>query len=135
MNVELKIKRYNPEQDKKPHWETYEIEMEEDDRVLDALHEVKWHHDGTLSFRRSCAHGVCGSDAMVINGANALACARYHNLLHRHGDLVEVSNRSNLTNSFCSGIIQTDRQGLYVTPTYHAQKLYATLAGSRALRA
>jgi len=43
--------------------------------VLDALHEVKWHQDGTLSFRRSCAHGVCGSDAMVINGANALACA------------------------------------------------------------
>ena len=74
-DVELRIKRYNPEQDKKPHWETYEIEMEEDDRVLDALHEVKWHHDGTLSFRRSCAHGVCGSDAMLINGENRLACA------------------------------------------------------------
>ena len=75
MNVELKIKRYNPEQDKKPHWETYDVQVEETDRVLDALHEVKWHQDGTLSFRRSCAHGVCGSDAMVINGANALACA------------------------------------------------------------
>jgi len=74
-DVELRIKRYNPERDKKPHWETYEIEMEEDDRVLDALHEVKWHHDGTLSFRRSCAHGVCGSDAMLINGTNQLACA------------------------------------------------------------
>ena len=36
--------------------------------VLDALHKVKWYHDGTLTFRRSCAHGVCGSDAMVING-------------------------------------------------------------------
>jgi len=72
--VELRIKRYNPEQDKKPHWETYDLEMEESDRVLDGLHEVKAHHDGTLSFRRSCAHGVCGSDAMVINGANQLAC-------------------------------------------------------------
>ena len=74
MKVELRVKRYNPEQDKKPHWETYDLEMDESDRVLDGLHEVKAHHDGTLSFRRSCAHGVCGSDAMVINGSNALAC-------------------------------------------------------------
>jgi len=74
VDVEVKIKRYNPEQDKKPHWETYEVRVEDTDRVVDTLHEVKWHHDGTLSFRRSCVHGVCGSDAMVINGANALAC-------------------------------------------------------------
>ncbi|MBV8296512.1 MAG: succinate dehydrogenase iron-sulfur subunit [Acidimicrobiia bacterium] len=74
VDVELKIKRYNPEKDKKPHWETYEVRVEDSDRVVDALHEVKWHHDGTLSFRRSCVHGVCGSDAMVINGSNALAC-------------------------------------------------------------
>ena len=38
------------------------------------LHQIKWHHDGTLTFRRSCAHGICGSDAMLINGRNALAC-------------------------------------------------------------
>src|SRR5687767_3064664 len=74
MDVETKIKRFNPETDKKPHWETYQVEMEETDKVLDAIHEVKWHHDGTLALRRSCVHGVCGSDAMVINGANALAC-------------------------------------------------------------
>jgi alpha-L-arabinofuranosidase len=65
---------------------------------------------------------------------NALACSRYHNLLHRHCDLVEIANRSNLTNSFCSGIIQTDNHRLYKTPTYYAQKLYATLAGDRPLR-
>ncbi len=65
---------------------------------------------------------------------NALACARYHNLLHRHCDLVEIANRSNLANSFCSGIIQTDNHRLYVTPTYHAQHLYATLAGDRPLK-
>src|SRR6185312_9284257 len=40
----------------------------------DALHEIKWELDGTLTFRRSCAHGVCGSDAMRINGRNRLAC-------------------------------------------------------------
>jgi alpha-L-arabinofuranosidase len=71
--------------------------------------------------------------AMLWTLANALACARYHNLLHRHGDLVEITNRSNLSNSFCSGIIQTDRSRLYTTPTYHAQRLHATLAGNRAL--
>jgi alpha-N-arabinofuranosidase len=66
--------------------------------------------------------------------ANALACSRYHNLLHRHCDLVAIANRSNLTNSFCSGIIQTDNRRLYKTPTYYAQQLYATLSGSRPLR-
>jgi alpha-N-arabinofuranosidase len=65
---------------------------------------------------------------------NALACARYHNLLHRQADLVEIANRSNLTNSFCSGIIQTDNHRLYKTPTYYAQQLYATHAGSRPLK-
>ena len=44
------------------------------DRVLDALHKIKWEQDGSLTFRRSCAHGVCGSDAMRINGRNRLAC-------------------------------------------------------------
>jgi alpha-N-arabinofuranosidase len=65
---------------------------------------------------------------------NALACSRYQNLLHRHADFVEIANRSNLTNSFCSGIIQTDNHRLYKTPTYYAQQLYATHAGSRPLK-
>jgi alpha-N-arabinofuranosidase len=65
---------------------------------------------------------------------NALACARYHNLLHRHCDLVDIANRSNLTNSFCSGIVQTDNHRLFKTPTYYAQQLYATRAGKRPLR-
>jgi alpha-N-arabinofuranosidase len=64
---------------------------------------------------------------------NALACSRYHNLLHRHADVVEIANRSNLTNSFCSGIIQTDNHRLYKTPTYYAQQLYATKAGNKPL--
>jgi alpha-N-arabinofuranosidase len=65
---------------------------------------------------------------------NALACSRYHNLLHRNCDLVDIANRSNLINSFCSGIIRTDNHRLYKTPTYYAQQLYATLAGDRPLR-
>lgn len=65
---------------------------------------------------------------------NALWCSRYHNLMHRYGDLVTIANRSNLINSFCSGIIQTDNRRLYKTPTYYAQQLYSTLAGNKALR-
>jgi succinate dehydrogenase / fumarate reductase iron-sulfur subunit len=74
MQATLKIQRFNPEQDQKPHWETYQVEVEPTERLLDALQQVKWYHDGTLAFRRSCAHGVCGSDAMTINNANRLAC-------------------------------------------------------------
>jgi succinate dehydrogenase / fumarate reductase iron-sulfur subunit len=74
VDVNLRIKRFDPEHDRRPHWEDYQVQVEETDRVLDALHEVRWHHDGSLAFRRSCAHGVCGSDAMVINGRNRLAC-------------------------------------------------------------
>jgi succinate dehydrogenase / fumarate reductase iron-sulfur subunit len=74
MQVTLKVFRFNPEQDKKPHYEKYKIEAEPTDRVLDLLEHVKGYIDGTLSYRRSCAHGVCGSDAMRINGRNRLAC-------------------------------------------------------------
>jgi succinate dehydrogenase / fumarate reductase iron-sulfur subunit len=74
MQVTLKIFRFNPETDKKPHYQTYQVEAEPTDRVLDLLEYVKSYHDGTLSFRRSCAHGICGSDAMRINGRNYLAC-------------------------------------------------------------
>ncbi len=74
MQVTLKIFRYNPEQDKKFHYETYRLDVDPTERVLDLLEYVKGNYDGTLSFRRSCAHGICGSDAMRINGRNHLAC-------------------------------------------------------------
>jgi len=74
MNVKLKVFRFNPEIDKKPHYEKYAVDAQPTDRVLDLLEYVKGNIDGTLTFRRSCAHGVCGSDAMRINGRNRLAC-------------------------------------------------------------
>jgi succinate dehydrogenase / fumarate reductase iron-sulfur subunit len=73
-NVTLRIKRYNPDSDVKPSYKEYEVEVEPNDRVLDSLNKVKWYQDGTLTYRRSCAHGICGSDAMRINGRNRLAC-------------------------------------------------------------
>src|SRR5664279_1120832 len=74
MQVQLRILRYDPERDTKPHWEQYTVEAEPTEPLLGLLHTVKWHQDGSLTFRRSCAHGVCGSDAMLINGRNRLAC-------------------------------------------------------------
>ena len=74
MQVTLIIQRFDPEKDKQPHKEKYQVEVEPTDRLLDALNYVKWYIDGTLVYRRSCAHGICGSDAMFINGRNRLAC-------------------------------------------------------------
>jgi len=74
MQVTVRVQRFNPEKDTKPYYQEYTVEVEPTDRVLDALNKVKWFHDGTLTYRRSCAHGVCGSDAMRINGRNRLAC-------------------------------------------------------------
>ena len=72
--ITLKLFRYNPETDTKPHYDTFVVEAEQTDRVLDLMENVKGYKDGSLSFRRSCAHGVCGSCAMRINGQNMLAC-------------------------------------------------------------
>ena len=64
----LRICRYNPEVSDEARCEDYPLTMYGTDGVLDALHKITWEIDGSLSFRRSCAHGVCGSDAMRING-------------------------------------------------------------------
>jgi len=72
--MRFSIYRYNPESDDKPRMQSYDIALEPTDRMLlDALVRIKA-HDDTLAFRRSCREGVCGSDAMNINGKNGLAC-------------------------------------------------------------
>jgi succinate dehydrogenase / fumarate reductase iron-sulfur subunit len=70
----FRIRRFNPEVSGEAVWEDFTVEIDPKERVLDALHKIKWEMDGTLTFRRSCAHGICGSDAMRINGRNRLAC-------------------------------------------------------------
>ena len=55
MNIKLRILRFNPETDRKGHWEEYNLEADPDERILDLLHKVKWFDDGSLAFRRSCA--------------------------------------------------------------------------------
>jgi len=75
MLITLRLFRYNPEAGRtKPSYDSFTVDAHSTDRILDLLEEVKAYHDPTLSFRRSCAHGVCGSDAMRINGRNRLAC-------------------------------------------------------------
>ncbi|MAG13840.1 MAG: succinate dehydrogenase iron-sulfur subunit [Spirochaetales bacterium] len=74
MNVVLDIRRFNPEDDRGTFNQTYDVEVDSTDRVLDALMSIKRGEDRTLTFRKSCAHGICGSDAMLINGKERLAC-------------------------------------------------------------
>lgn len=74
--VTLSIYRYNPEVDEKPYMKDYEIAIpvKSDPMLLTLLERLKAEQDPTVSYRRSCREGVCGSDAMNINGANGLAC-------------------------------------------------------------
>jgi succinate dehydrogenase / fumarate reductase, iron-sulfur subunit len=74
ITVTFRIRRFNPEVAADAFWEDFQIDIDPKERVLDGLHKIKWDLDGTLTFRRSCAHGICGSDAMRINGRNRLAC-------------------------------------------------------------
>jgi succinate dehydrogenase / fumarate reductase iron-sulfur subunit len=73
--MKFSIYRYNPEKDAKPYYQDYEVELDDHDtKLLNALVKIKGDVDDSLSFRRSCREGVCGSDAVNINGRNGLAC-------------------------------------------------------------
>ncbi len=74
-DFKFSIYRYDPEKDKKPYMQALTVTLAETDRMLlDALLKIKSSVDDSLSLRRSCREGVCGSDAMNINGKNGLAC-------------------------------------------------------------
>ncbi len=77
--MRFSIYRYNPEESKEPYMQDYELDLEEHNcrMVLDALIVLKDKVDETLTFRRSCREGVCGSDGMNINGKNRLACTTH----------------------------------------------------------
>ena len=77
-NIKLfKVYRYNPDQNDNPQVDTYEVDMDTcGPMVLDALIKIKNEIDPTLTFRRSCREGVCGSCAMNVDGTNTLACIK-----------------------------------------------------------
>jgi succinate dehydrogenase / fumarate reductase iron-sulfur subunit len=73
--LKLQIYRYDPDKDSKPYMQDITVELQDTDKMLlDALQRIKANVDDSLSLRRSCREGVCGSDAMNINGKNGLAC-------------------------------------------------------------
>jgi len=97
MKIILKIERFNPETDKTKRFQEYTLESAPTDRILDALVHIKQYQDGTLGFRKSCAHGVCGSDGMRINGKDGLACKTLIQDVAKHdGDIIEIKPLQNL---------------------------------------
>jgi succinate dehydrogenase / fumarate reductase iron-sulfur subunit len=73
-DLTIRVRRADPEREAAPFWQTYSVPAQVGATVLAALNHIKNHLDPSLVFRRSCEQGVCGSDAMVINGRNRLAC-------------------------------------------------------------
>ena len=89
MKFILKIQRYNPDTDEEPYFQKYTVDADPNERLLDALMQVKRFQDGSLGFRKSCAHGVCGSDAMRINTKDGLACKTLvKEVVDKEGDTV-----------------------------------------------
>lgn len=72
----VKIKRFNPDIDKKPYWQSFTVNMTPETTVLSALEDIKANQDGSLTFRRSCRHAICGSCAMMVNRKNTLVCTK-----------------------------------------------------------
>ena len=76
MELKMKIFRFDPRKDEQPRYQTFAVDAQPTDRLLDCLNRIRWEQDPTLSFRMSCAHGVCGSDGMRINGICGLPCQK-----------------------------------------------------------
>jgi succinate dehydrogenase / fumarate reductase iron-sulfur subunit len=72
--VTIKAFRFNAETDYLPYTKQYEMEVGKDDLILDLMNRIKWEHDGSFSYRRSCRHGICGACAIKVNGKAVLAC-------------------------------------------------------------
>ena len=76
MEVTFKIFRFDPKLENSPHYDTFKVEASPNDRLLDCLNKIRWEKDPSLAYRMSCAHGICGSDGMTVNGVAALACQK-----------------------------------------------------------
>jgi succinate dehydrogenase / fumarate reductase iron-sulfur subunit len=86
--VIVRVQRFNPDVDQKPYWQEFLVPMTTGTTILDALHYIKAELDGSLTFRRSCRHAICGSCAMNVNGSNMLACKTpLRNKLDRKGQV------------------------------------------------
>jgi succinate dehydrogenase / fumarate reductase iron-sulfur subunit len=82
--VNFKVFRFNADEDYLPYYENYDMDVTSEEVVLDILNRIKWDHDGSFSYRRSCRHGICGACAIKVNGRSTLACKESMN------DMVEL---------------------------------------------
>ena len=85
----FRIYRYDPAKDKVPAVKEYVLDCDPMERVLTALNRIKWETDGSLTYRRSCGHAVCGSCGMTIQGASRLACKVL--VKDIAGDVIEIA--------------------------------------------
>lgn len=76
MKCHFTVYRFDPNVDQQPRYQEYAVDAEPTDKILDCLNKIRWEQDPTLAYRYSCAHGICGSDALMINGRIELACQR-----------------------------------------------------------
>ncbi len=87
--TQFRVLRFNPDLDEKPHYETYQVKIDNRITVLDALENIKHEQDASLTFRRSCRSGICGSCAMKINRLAKLACkTRVIAEVDKHGEVL-----------------------------------------------
>jgi len=93
--VTFKVFRFNEETDYLPYYKEYNMEVTSEEVVLDILDRIKWDHDGSFSYRRSCRHGICGACAMKVNGKATLACKEnLHSLTETFGDELVIEPSS-----------------------------------------
>ena len=85
----FRVQRFDPAVDKAPRWQEFRLECSPMERVLTALNRIKWDQDGSVSYRRSCGHAICGSCGMTIQGASRLACKTL--VKDIPGDVIEVA--------------------------------------------
>ncbi len=76
MKCQFTVFRFDPAADESPRYQEYTVDAESTDKILDCLNKIRWEQDPTLAFRASCSHGICGSDALAINGHVGLACQK-----------------------------------------------------------
>ena len=77
MDFKLNIFRFDPQKDEKPYYQTFSVQANPTDRLLDCLNRIRWEQDPTLAFRMSCAHGICGSDRPVGSQRRGLGVSNF----------------------------------------------------------
>jgi succinate dehydrogenase / fumarate reductase iron-sulfur subunit len=97
MRIIIFIRRFDPDSGAPPFSQPFELEVESTERLLDALLRIVRTKDPTLALRKSCGHGVCGSDAMLVNGRERLACKTLiKDVADKDGDVIVVEPLRNL---------------------------------------